>query len=143
VQTDEGASVFLHNTYSGKWVPQIFGGRYDRVVEAIRTYSPRENEDYYLEMEAIATDILKTTKKQLPENATPKDVKDYFHVEKVDFLGYLLPELQMGVLLGDDNKDDQTQKMDGGLSGLVKSIGAAFDHAEPIKNFTHKTDTPG
>lgn len=133
VESEEGASVFLHNTYSGKWIPQIFGGRHDRVVEAIRRYSPHENEDYYLEMEAIATEILKISKEQLPENATPKDVKDFFHAEKVDFLSYLLPELQTGLLLGDESMDDQTHKMDGALSGLVQKIGAAFDNAEPVE----------
>ena len=143
VQSDEGASDYLYTTHCGNWIQKIFGDRQDEVVHAVSNFADVINEDPYFQMQAIADEIVTTTREQLPGNATPKDVKNFFHNEKVDFLSYLLPELKVGVLLGDDSMDDQTHKMDGGLSGFVQSIGAAFDHAEPVENFTHKTDTSG
>jgi hypothetical protein len=143
VQSDEGASDFLQNTHTGNWIQKIFGDRQDEVVHAVSNFTDNVNEDPYFQMQAVADVIVMTTREQLPENATPKDVKDFYHNEKMDFLSYLLPELKVGVLLGDESADDGTHKMDGPLSGLVQSIGAAFDNAEPVENFTHKTDTPG
>lgn len=133
VQSDEGASDFLNNMHSGNWIQNIFGDRQDEVVHAVSNFSLTVNDDPYFQMQAIADEIVKTTMEQLPANPTTKDVKDFYHNEKVDFLSYLLPELKVGVLLGDESMDDQTHKMDGGLSGLVQKIGAAFDHADPVE----------
>ena len=133
VQSDDGASDFLHNVHSGNWIQQIFGGRQDKVVQAISNFSPHSNEDYYMEMEAIAGEIVKVTKEQLPANATIKDIKDFFQNEKANFLSYLLPELKVGVMLDNDSIDDKTHKMEGPVSGLIQSIGAAFDNDEVKK----------
>jgi hypothetical protein len=130
VQSDDGASDFLHNVHSGNWIQIIFGGREDNIVQAISRFSPQGNEDYYLEMETIAGEIMKVTKEQLPANATIKDVKDFFQNEKGNFLSYLLPELKVGVMLDNDSIDDKTHKMEGPVSGLIQSIGAAFDNDE-------------
>lgn len=44
----------------------------------------------------------------------------------MDILLYLLPILQMGVLLHDNTLDDKTNKMEGPISSLINSIGNAF-----------------
>ena len=130
VLSDEGASSFLNDDHSGNWIGTIFGDRQDEVVQAISKFTPQDDEDHYFEMESIADEVLIVTKEHLPANATIKDVKDHFQNEKVNFLSYLLPELKVGVLLNNDSLDDRTHKMDGPVSGLVQSIGAAFDNAE-------------
>lgn len=134
VQSDEGASDFLHEAHSGTWIQMIFGDRQDEVVQAISAFTPQSNEDPFFEMQSIANEIVRVTKEQLPENAAIQDVKNYFQNEKVSILSYLLPELKVGVLLENDSMDDRTHKMDGPISGLVQSIGAAFDNPEVAEN---------
>lgn len=126
VQSDNGASTILNNHQQKNWLKTLFGEKQQEAVDHISDYSGKSGEFTLLHMQAIATEVVKMVKEQLTENAVEEDIKVYFKTEKNDILTYLPAGIQMGKLLNDDSLDDETNKMTGGLSGLVHSIGNAF-----------------
>ena len=76
-------------------------------------------------------------KENLPADATIKDVKFFFSAHINHILLYLPAELNMGELLNDTTLDDKTNKMEGPMSSLMQSIGAAF--SSPVMDEEIKT----
>jgi copper chaperone CopZ len=137
VQADEGAAEFLRGDSSTNWVSKIFPGNKKEVVQAIAAYSQQLGEDPVAKMNAIADETVKLVKENLPDVAAVKDVKIFFSKQRNNILLYLPAVLNMGELLHDDTLDDNTNKMEGPISSLMHSIGAAFSTpvaAEEIKN---------
>jgi len=126
VQLDEGAASFLQNKYSNDWVNHIFGDKSESAVASIATFTRDLNDDPVILMNRIADEVVSVTKQHLPPGAGFKDVRMFFSNEKNNILLYLPAELNMGGLLDDETLDDQTNKMEGPISSLVQSIGAAF-----------------
>jgi len=94
--------------------------------QGLSGYSKHPVELLHLKLNEIAEEAVKTTKENLPANAGIKEVK-FFYSEQINtILLYLPAELQMGSLLNDDTLDDNTHKMEGPVSGLIRSIGAVF-----------------
>lgn len=126
VESDEGALTVLNNHQQKNCLKTIFGQKQQEAIGHISDYSGQSSEYTLLHLQAIAKEVVKIVKEQLPENAVAEDIKDFFKNEKNDILTYLPAEIQLGKLLDDDSLDDETNKMTGGLSGLVHSIGSAF-----------------
>ena len=128
VQSDEGAQAFLTGKPNTNWVAGIFD---DNRTEAIMTISSCTHEPIdtsFRKMNEIANEAVKVTKEHLPANAGIKELKVFFSNQRNNILHYLLPSLNMGDLLHDSTLDDNTNKMDGPLSGLMQSIGSAFSN---------------
>ena len=137
VQTDEGAAEVLNVKNSNNWVAKIFDDNRKEAIQTISVYAKQSNEDPVSKMNAIANEAVKVAKQNLPANAGIKEVKDFFSGQVKDILLYLPAELKMGELLHDNTLDDNTNKMEGPISSLMKSIGAAFSNpvtGEEIKN---------
>jgi hypothetical protein len=79
-------------------------------------------------MNAIANEAVHVVKANLPADAGIKEVKDFFSNQRNDILLYLPAGLKMGELLHDNTLDDDTNKMEGPISSLIKSIGSAFSN---------------
>ena len=126
VQLDEGAASFLQNKYNHEWVNQIFGDNSEAAVVSIAAYTRELNDDPEMQMNRIADEVVAVAKQHLPQDANFSDVRKFFSNQRNDILLYLPAELNMGGLLDDDSLDDQTNKMEGPISSLVQSIGAAF-----------------
>ncbi len=126
VQTDEGAAEILSIKSSDNWVAKIFDDNRKEAVETISAYAQQSNEDPVAKMNAIANEAVKVTKENLAADAGIKEVKDFFSGQVNDILLYLPAELKMGKLLHDNTLDDNTNKMEGPISSLIKNIGAAF-----------------
>lgn len=77
-------------------------------------------------MNAIAKEAVKVVKAQLTVDSTILDVKVILADQKNTILLYLPAALNMGALLHDGRLDDNTNKMEGPVSSLMQSIGAAF-----------------
>jgi hypothetical protein len=87
-------------------------------------------------MNAIANEAVKVVKENLPAEAGIKEVKVFFNDQRNHILLYLPAALNMGELLHDNTLDDNTNKMEGPISSLIKNIGSAFSNpvtAEEIK----------
>ena len=81
-------------------------------------------------------------KENLPAKAGIKDVKVFFNDQRNHLLLYLPAALNMGELLHDPTLDDNTNKMEGPVSNLIKNIGSTFSNpvtAEEIKKWSRYT----
>ena len=125
-QTDEGAAEVLNIKSSDNWIAKIFDDNRKEAVEKIAVYAQQSNEDPVVKMNAIANEVVKVAKENLPANAGIKELKDFFSGQVNNILPYLPVELHMGELLHDNTLDDNTNKMEGPISSLIKNIGAAF-----------------
>lgn len=128
VQTDAGAAEILTIKNSDNWIAKIFDDNRKEAIQTISAYAKQSNEDPIAKMNEIANEAVKVTKQNLPENAGIKEVKDFFSNQRNNILVYLPAELKMGELLHDNTLDDNTNKMEGPISSLIKSIGSAFSN---------------
>jgi hypothetical protein len=128
VQSDEGATEFLHENEATNWVAKIFDDNRMEAVQTISAYAKQLNQDPVAKMNAIATEAVKVVKDNLPADAGIKEVKTLFSNQRNQILVYLPAELKMGELLHDNTLDDDTNKMEGPISSLIKSIGSAFSN---------------
>lgn len=126
VQTDEGAAEFLNIKTSDNWIAKIFDDNRKEAVQTISAYAQQSNEDPVAKMNGIANEAVKVTKENLSADAGIKEVKDFFSDQRNNILLYLPAELKMGEILHDNTLDDNTNKMEGPISSLMQSIGAAF-----------------
>ena len=126
VQSDDGAEDFLRDDISPNWVNKIFDKTKKEAIQKISAYAKQSNQDPLAKMNAIANEAVKVVKENLPADATIKNVKFFFSAHINHILLYLPAELNMGELLNDTTLDDKTNKMEGPMSSLMQSIGAAF-----------------
>lgn len=137
VQSDEGAAAFLNGDPHTDWVSKIFDDNSKEAVQTIAAYAQLYNTDPMVKMNAIANEAVITVKKNLPNDAGIREVKVFFSDQRKNILLYLPAELKMGELLDDNTLDDNTNKMEGPISSLMQSIGAAFSNpvtGKEIKN---------
>jgi hypothetical protein len=128
VQSDEGAAEFLNGDNNTNWVSKIFDDNRKEAIQTISAYAQQSNEDPVAKMNAIANEAVKLAKENMAANAGIKEVKLFFSDQKNNILLYLPAELRMGELLHDNTLDDNTNKMEGPISSLMQSIGAAFSN---------------
>ncbi|MFM9911194.1 MAG: hypothetical protein ACKVOW_17775 [Chitinophagaceae bacterium] len=126
VQSDEGADAILQNDGNNNWMARIFDDNRKEVIQTIASYAEQSKEDPIAKMNGIAMEAVKIAKENLSADAGIKDVKLFFSNQKSNILLYLHPGLHMGELLHDNTLDDNTNKMEGPISSLISSIGAAF-----------------
>ncbi len=126
IQLDEGATSFLQNKYSNEWVNKIFGDQSQAAIASIAAYTRDLNDDPVILLNKIAEEVVAVAKQHLPPDADFKDLRMFFSNERNNILLYLPAELNMGGLLDDETLDDLTNKMEGPISNMVHSVGAAF-----------------
>ena len=128
VQTDEGAAEILSIKSSDNWIAKIFDDNRKEAIQTISAYAQQSNEDPVAKMNAIANEAVKVAKENLAADAGIKEVKFFFSEQRNSILLYLPAELKMGKLLHDNSLDDNTNKMEGPISSMIQSIGAAFSN---------------
>jgi hypothetical protein len=126
VQSDEGAMALLQGDSSTQWISKIFDDHKKEAVQTIVSYAKQSAEDPVIKMNAIAGETVRLVKENLPDSAGIKEVKAFFSNQRNNILPYLPADLNMGELLHDNTLDDNTNKMEGPISSLIKSIGTAF-----------------
>lgn len=126
VQSDDGAANVLRGDNSTDWVSEIFHGNQQQALKTISSYSQQPGTVIKLKLNEIAEEAVHITKQSLPAAAGIKEVKSFFSSQRNTILLYLPAALNMGTLLDDDTLDDNTNKMEGPVSSLMHSIGAAF-----------------
>ncbi len=126
VQSDDGAEAVLNGDGILNWTARIFDDNRKEVIETISSYAAQSKEEPVAKMNAIASEAVKITKENIAADAGIKGVKAFFGAQKNNILLYLPPALNMGELLHDNTLDDNTNKMQGPISSLMNTIGAAF-----------------
>ena len=132
VQTDEGAAEALRGDSSTNWVNKIFQDNKNAVAQIISSYASQQGDYPIVKMNEIANETISVMKENLPANADIKQVKLFFSNQRNNILLYLPEALHMGDLLHDDTLDDNTNKMEGPVSSLMRNIGSVF--SKPVTN---------
>jgi vacuolar-type H+-ATPase subunit H len=128
VQSDEGAENFLRIANATDWADEIFDEHKDEAIENIADYANQAEAEVESETSVIVNETKAVVKGSLGDNATIKDVKNFFTNERNNIVAYLPPALHMGDWLNDTALDDNTNKMEGPISSLMHSIGNVFSN---------------
>ena len=137
VQKDEGAQEILQVANSTAWLNKFFETDKNIIVQTVADYGGQTYDETEAPMNAIANEAIKLVKENLGSNAGIKEVKLFLSNQRNNILSHLLPALNMGRFLNDNTLDDNTNKMEGPISTLIKNIGSAFSNpvtADEIKN---------
>ncbi len=126
VQSDKGAEEILRGSNSTNWAGILFDDNKKEAIQKIAAYAKQSAEDPVAKLNAIVNEAIKIMRENLPKDAGIADVKLFFGTQKNNILLYLPAALNMGELLNDTTLDDKTNKMEGPVSSLIQSIGAAF-----------------
>jgi len=129
--TDEGAANIIGTEKT--WASNLFLNEEAFVVSAIGAYSGHP--EYYVQEnlpKVISASVEKVNEANTSES-TLHSVRNFLTDERKNFLPYLPPQLNMGEVLQDNTIDDKTNKMEGPVSNLIKSIGNVFDSPDDVE----------
>ena len=140
VQSDEGAVAILNGENEPGWVTRIFNDHIEDVVQTICSYASEEGAEPVAAMNRIANEAVKIANTQLPANAGIKDVKLFFRGQRNNILPYLPAALHMGEWLNDETLDDNTNKMEGPVSSMMKGIASVFSTPVTDEEIKKKED---
>ena len=115
---------------NGKWLPIIFGNKETTITERIASYAGTSATSAKGEMEHIADEAVRLIKSNMSEKYNMDQLKAFSAEHKNDGLPYLPAALQTGQLLGNNNLDDRTHKMEGPISSLMHSFEKQFGSDE-------------
>lgn len=126
---DNGAESILRGDISSDWASEIFGEEKDEVVGKISKYSFQSNEGITTnKINEIATEAIQMVRGELGPDATIMDVKNLMSAQTTNLFAYLPSALHIGKTLHEETVDDNTNKMEGPVSSLIKKIGSAFSN---------------
>ena len=110
----------------GKWLPVIFGNNESEITDRVATYAGISVVNAKGEMEHIADEAVRLVNDNLVDKNDASELRSFAIEHKNDGLPYLPAVLQTGYLLGNNNLDDRTHKMEGPISSLMHSIEKSF-----------------
>lgn len=124
--TDAGAENILRGAFSTDWVSLIFNDSKNELVQKIAAYSFQSTDNSLMRMNDIAAEAVRLVRQNIKPEANMMEVKNFIAGQRDTILLYLPEALHLGSLLNDSTLDDNTNKMDGPISGLMHKIGSAF-----------------
>ncbi|MBC8032815.1 MAG: hypothetical protein H7Y03_01620 [Chitinophagaceae bacterium] len=124
--SDQGAATILGGNSSTNWVDAIYDNKSAEAAQKVAEYASTDASTAKSAMERIAGEAVRIAREQLPSDASPRQINDFFTGQRDKILIYLPPALQIGQLLKDNTLDDRTNKMEGPISGLMHKIEKAF-----------------
>jgi hypothetical protein len=110
----------------GKWLPKIFGNNENEITDRIANYAGTSVVNAKGEMEHIADEAVRLVQDNLVNKNDSLELRNFAIEHKNDALPYLPAVLQTGYLLGNNNLDDRTHKMEGPISSLMHSFEKSF-----------------
>jgi hypothetical protein len=114
---------------SNSWMDTIFGIRKNELNQKISSYALVSPTFAALETEHIANEAVRLVREWISNKNDFYDVNDIASAQKQLTLHYLPASLQIGYLLGNNNLDDRTNKMEGPVSNLMHAIENQFNHS--------------
>ena len=127
---DAGAENILHGHINSNWTDIILGDKKNTAIQKIISYSGGSRENAQFKMNAIANEAVRIVKENMPLEATIEDVKKFMSNQRNKILPFLPEAIHMGEVLNNTTLDDNTHKMEGPISSLIRAIGEAF--SEPV-----------
>jgi len=109
-----------------KWLPLIFGNRLTEIIERIAAYAGTSVESAKGELEHMADEAVRLLKANIIIKDDISTLREFSMEHKNDALAYLPGSLRTGEILGNNNIDDLTHKMEGPISGMTHSLEKHF-----------------
>jgi hypothetical protein len=130
LEKEPDASWLVADQPTGRLLEKIFGKSEDQVVEQIAAYSGLTGLNVKTEMEHIASESVRVVRDNISDLKNENKISAFVARHKQDVLLYLPATLGMGSLLGNNNLDDRTNKMEGPVSGLMHRLEKQFNSSE-------------
>lgn len=115
--TDKGALYLSNQPASENLLIDIFGEYKENIISALASYCHIHPADTDELMNKISQVAVHTLKEEAGSDAVK--IRSYLAGQRHHILVYLPPDLQVGSLIKDDTIDDNTNKMEGPISGLM------------------------
>jgi hypothetical protein len=106
---------------------KIFGQSNDKVIQIVSVYCLTTDQNVKQEMEHIASESVRVVRDHVADLTSEDSIAAFVSQHKHEVLLYLPASLQLGSILGNDNLDDRTNKMEGPVSGLMHRIEKQFN----------------
>ncbi len=131
LEKEPDAALWLSgNQPTGNLLEKIFGKAYEDVVEHVSMYSRVPDKNAEQEMEHIASECVRVIRDHISDLGNEDKISAFVAKHKLEVLHYLPASLQMGTLLGNNNLDDRTNKMEGPVSSLMNRMEKQFNSSE-------------
>jgi len=130
LEKEPNASWLAAEQPTGRLMEKIFGKSATGITEKIAAYSGLTGLGVKAEMEHIAAESVRVVRDQVSDINNEKNISAFVARHKHEVLLYLPAILQLGSLLGNNNLDDRTEKMEGPVSGLMHRMEKQFNSSE-------------
>lgn len=130
LEKEPDASWLAGDQPTGSLLEKIFGKAYKDVVVHVSNYSRVPDKNAEQEMEHIASESVRVVRDNISDLGNEDKITAFVAKHKQDVLHYLPASLQMGVLLGNNNLDDRTNKMEGPVSSFMNRMEKQFNSSE-------------
>jgi hypothetical protein len=111
-------------------VEKLFGDPAPEVVKRVEAYAAAPDLNGKQEMEHIAAECVRVVSARIRDLTNENRIATYVAKHKQDVLLYLPASLQLGALLGNENLDDRTNKMEGPVSGMMHRLEKQFNSSK-------------
>ena len=113
---EENPDLSLLGAEKSNLLETIFGKSTEVVVNQIENYSKVSDKHIAQQLEHIASESLRVVKEGIGNSTDENHIRKFVAKNKPDTLLYLLPSLELGSILINNNLDDRTGKMEGPVS---------------------------
>ena len=111
------------------WMDILFGNKKVEFNKKIAGYASVSPESAAQENEHIANEAVRLVQKWIKEGKDFQQTNEMAKSQKQETLHYLPAALQIGYLLGNNNIDDRTNKMEGPISNFMHAIEKQFNQS--------------
>ncbi len=123
-RTNEGCVRLLLSGKNDIWLDlsEAYGTQLPDVVAKVAEYGIADEAATEHLMRRIAHTCLLIIHEELPNNVTTDTVRDFMSAQRHNILIYVPLDLKLGKILNDSSWDDQTNHMEGPVSGIMHKI---------------------
>lgn len=130
LEKEPDASWIAGDQPTGNLLEKIFGKSHLELVDQVALYARMKNELVKPEMEHIASEVVRVTRDNIKDLTDENSIAAFVTQHKQDVLLYLPAAISLGRILGNNNLDDRTNKMEGPISSLMHKMEKQFNSSE-------------
>lgn len=130
LEKEPDASWLAGDQPTGSLLAKIFGKAQEEVIEQVSKYTRIPDKNVKQEMEHIASESVRVIRDNISDLTNENKITAFVAQHKQVVLHYLPASLKLGVILGNNNLDDRTNKMEGPISGLMNRMEKQFNSSE-------------
>lgn len=130
LEKEPDASWLAGDQPTGSLLEKIFGNSDKKLIEQVAQYSRMPAALVKPEMEHIASEAVRVTRDNIKDLGNEDSISAFVARHKQDVLLYLPATIKLGQIVGNNNLDDRTNKMEGPISSLMHKMEKQFNSSE-------------